>query len=173
MITLTRFIEATLDSIQRRIIKVRRNTTKDILTAKQIAPFGIDSGPIKDLAAILADTQSFKDRVIIGYVNESQEADVGELRLYSMDEDGNVKAFGWFKNDGTILINGDSDNVVRYAPLNTGLQALVTQLQAELVKIQTGIIAGGGTYTPGSLSIDITQAKIEEVKTSSPAPPGP
>ena len=65
----------------------------------------------------------------------------------------------------TIHLNGDSKSLTMQAPLNTQLQTLVTALQAELVKIASGIVAGGGAYTPGTLSLDISSAATTTIKT--------
>jgi len=65
-----------------------------------------------------------------------------------------------------LQLLGDADNAVRFAPLDSNLQSLVSSIQCELVKIATGIAAAGGSYTPGTLSLDIDAAKIDEIKTN-------
>lgn len=137
----------------------------DTVQAKQIAPYGIDSAPVKQVVAIYSGTDSVKDCVVLGYIVPNQLASPGENRLFSSDADGNLKAYIWLKNDGTILIGGNADNAVRYAPLDAGLQQLVGQLQSELSSIASGIAGAGGVYVPGTLSLDISGAKINEVKT--------
>lgn len=54
--------------------------------------------------------------------------------------------------DRVILRGGDLGGLVKVAELTNKLNNLVLQLQAELVKIQTGITGVGGTYVPGQIS---------------------
>lgn len=162
---LVRVISTVLDTIKRRIIKVRVLGLDDIQTCFESAPYGNDSNPIKDMQAVYAKTGDRGKTIIIGYINKNQLADIGENRMYATDSDGNLKFFIWLKNDGTCQLGGDGHNAVRYTPLNTGLQQLVDALQVQLGLIATGIAAGGGSYTPGTLTLDITDSRIDEIKT--------
>jgi len=52
-----------------------------------------------------------------------------------------------------ILINsGLNGGLINIIPQTTKLNLLVSEMQAELVKIATGITGAGGAYTPGTLS---------------------
>lgn len=165
MATLTKVISSTLDSLGRRIIKVLRSGKDDAQTATEALPYGFDSNPIAGMRAVFTTTANKKQKAIVGYFNVNQLSETGESRMYSTDDNGELKIFIRCKKDGTILLGGDVDNAVKYTPLNSGLQDLVTQLQEELLKIQAGITAGGGTYTPGTLSLDVSGSKIDEIKT--------
>lgn len=154
-----------LSALGQRLIKMLRFGLSDIVEPKQAAPFGIDSNPIKGMVAIYADTAAKSSGVAIGYIAKDLVAEAGEIRIFSTDSDGNVKSYVWCKKDGKLQLAGDNDNAVRYSPLNSGLQDFKDLIQAELTKIQTGIIAGGGIYTPGILTIDISNAKIDEIQT--------
>lgn len=165
MATITTVLSSAFDSVKRRIVKVRRFGKNDIQTAKQAVAYGMDSNPIAGMKAIFADTANRKEQVIIGYINVDQLALPGETRMFSTDDEGELQMFLWLKKDGTLWMGGNADNAVRYAPLNTGLQNLVTALQTELGKIAIGVAGGGGSYTPGTLSVDITASKINEIKT--------
>lgn len=165
MSTITRTISTSFDKVTRRIVKVLRFGKTDVKTAIETAPYGIDSNPIAGMRAIYCETDQKGKNVICGYINENQLADTGECRLYSTDDQGNLKTFVWLKKDGTMQIGGSNDNAVRFSPLKTATDKLATDIQAELVKIAAGIVAGGGTYTPGTISIDISNAKINEVET--------
>ena len=59
---------------------------------------------------------------------------------------------------------GDSDNVVKYTPLDTELQAFKDLINTELGKIAAAI--PGGAYVPTPLIIDIEDAKNELIKTN-------
>ena len=68
-------------------------------------------------------------------------------------------------DDSFLELMGNSDNAVRYSPLDTELQLFKDAIQGELTKIQTAITGLGGVYVPGTLSLDISGAKIDEIKT--------
>ncbi|MBE9490873.1 MAG: hypothetical protein IMY67_11305 [Bacteroidetes bacterium] len=140
---------------------------EDTQTAIQAAPFGIDSNPVPDLIAVYAQTSEAGRTVLIGYLNKEQVAAVGETRLFATDANGNeqVKGYIHLKNDETIEIGGNTDNMIRFSPLDSALQGLIVDLQAELVLIAAGIATGGGAYSPGILNLDISASKIEETKT--------
>jgi len=185
---ITRVVSTSFDDLKRRIIKLTRFGKNDVKSAFECAPYGTDTNPIKNMVAIYSETAEKGRKVIIGYINPNQLADVGEHRIYSTDAAGNLKAFLWlkkdgtfqlggidgvdggseivieFKGDGTIALGGDADNLVRYGPLADALSNEKTGLQAELIKIQTAITGLGGAYVPGTITIDISGAKINEIK---------
>jgi hypothetical protein len=129
------------------------------------APYGIDSNPIKDMIAIYAPTEEKGKTIIVGYVNKNHVADIGELRLFSTNSSGVVQSYVWIKNTGIIELAGNTDNAVRYAALNTALTAHNNAVQAELIKIQTAITGLGGAYVNIPVTINISSAKINEIKT--------
>lgn len=129
--------------------------------------------------------------VILGAINNDEDkpdSDAGEKKLrlkfadgasFEYDEAGHAMKMmmedggkfeytgGVFKissNGHTTEIEGNSHNLVKHTPLDTALQNFKTALQVELGLIATGISAGGGSYTPGTLTIDISGAKVDEVK---------
>ncbi len=68
--------------------------------------------------------------------------------------------------NGTIKLgDGSFGGIIKITDLTTKLNLLVSQLQAQLALIATGIIAGGGTYTPGTLST-FTQTDYENENTT-------
>jgi hypothetical protein len=163
MIKLVKVISA---SIQKglRTVKVYVMGKSDVQTPHQAAPFGVDSNPVKNMVAVYASTSEVGAPVIIGYLNKDNIAESGETRLFSTDSEGVEKSSIYLKNDETIEINGNSDFMVRFNSLDNGLQVFKTALQAELVLIAAGIVSGGGTYTPSTLSVDISAAKVDGVK---------
>ena len=62
-------------------------------------------------------------------------------------------------------MGGDTDNLVRYNPLNQSMGDLQNFINTQLQAIATGITAAGGTYTPGTLTIDISDAATPKIKT--------
>jgi len=168
MITLGKFFSSTLNTIGQRLVKTF--TLYGTATAEQVAPFGDDSVPLKGMDVIYAETESDEQPVIMGCLNLNLMAAPGEKRMFAMklNEDGKTYSqvfYTWMKADGTFEIGGNVDNAVRYEALNAGLQAQIAKMQIQLALIATGITTAGGSYTPGDISLDISAAKIDEIKT--------
>lgn len=165
----TKTINTLLDNLGRTMVKVYKYGISDVQTPKQVSPFGLDSNPIKDMVAIYSKTDDAGTNIIIGYFNKNQLSQVGENRLYSTDENGNLKTFIWLKNDGKIQLGGTDNNLVLHAALNDALNkalvGLVPQIQQQLALIATGIAAGGGSYTPGTLTCNLDAAKTLNITT--------
>lgn len=138
----------------------------DVREANECSPFGTDSNPVAGMNAIYANTTVNGIPVIVGYINQQQLADIGENRHFSTDSNGNVVFNTWQRNDGTYLMGTSinptdyTDFLLRYTELNLALQDYLTLLN---VAIGTGIVSGGGTYTPPD-PLDISQAKIPNMK---------
>jgi hypothetical protein len=163
---LVKVYSTSVDSVKRRIVKFLRFGKSDVQTSMQAAPYGIDHNPIKDMIAIYGETAKNGDTVIVGYINKNAKAAEGELRLFSTDANGNEQTFIWLTSTGVLQLGGNADNVVKYTPLNSGLAAFQAQIQAQLVLIATGIASAGGTYTPGTLNINISSSKVTNLKTA-------
>jgi hypothetical protein len=173
---LVKVISTEVGKATERIVKALRFGSKDTQTMDQVAPFGVDANPIKDMVAVYAPTSEKGETVVIGYINKNQVAGPGEHRLFSVDANGEVKFFIWLKSDGTLQIGGDTKNLVRYQELESAFNSL-KQSHNELVNaFNTHMHATAGTGppsipTPGSgipaqpADADITPAKIEEIKT--------
>lgn len=153
-----------------RTIKVLCFGKYDSRTASQVAPFGIDSVPIKDMVAIYSKTENDAERVIIGYFNQSLLADVGEIRIYATDSDGVEKTRVWLRDNGTINIggtgSGDNPNhLTRWEDLSTAMANLQTQLDDWEAKfnIHTHTIPTGtsgipsSSYSPITIDIDLSK----------------
>lgn len=165
MIRLVNIYSSDKDSLKRRVLKFLGYGKNDVQTALGVAPYGIDSNPIKDMIAVYAPTTDKGSAVIVGYINKNSLAQPGELRFFSTDSNGGEKFYTWLKNDGTFELNGNINNLVRYNQLNQELQTLISTLNAQLLAISTGIATGGGTYTPATLSLNINGAKTPNIKT--------
>lgn len=144
-----------------RVAKIEQYGTK---TADVVQSFGEDSNPIKGMTAIFQETDTNGDPIIVGYINKNVVAAEGERRMYSLGSDGSEQAFIWLKNNGDIELNGNSDNVVRFSELESSLMIMVQKLNIELAKIQAGISSAGGAYAKVDVDIDVSNAKVENVK---------
>lgn len=150
---------------KKRILQVLGMGANDVREPFECAPFGVDASPLEGMIAVYADTLNKEEAVIVGYINENQVSGPGEIRLYALDQSGDVKTYIHLKNDGSLELLGGTHNLIRHSPLNTSLQDLVAKINTELGKIATGITAAGGSYAPAPVSIDISSAKIQEIKT--------
>lgn len=164
MINITKVISTRIESLK-RLVKILRNGKNDVQEVTQYSPAGFDSAPIKDAIAVYVKSQEDGKMVVFGYLAKSQ-VNPGEVRLYSMNEAGSEMAYIYMTDDGKIHLNGNIDNLMRYQAAETQLQNLVTAINAELVKIQTGITGVGGVYAPVTITLDLSSAKIDELKTS-------
>jgi hypothetical protein len=163
---LSQLISAVTNKVRNLTVIGLGKTTR---SAKEIAPYGIDCNPVSGMMALYATTGNNSDRVIIGYINTQQLAAAGECRIYWTDADGNEKGKIWGREDGTVEIAGTSGSVnanhaMQWEAANTQLQtSVVTFINAQLLLIEAGIIAGGGTYTPGTMTLDLTTAKATKI----------
>jgi hypothetical protein len=120
---------------------------------------GEDTAPIiGDKVVVLEVARNYKIAIatkdlITAAVN------AGERKFFSRNAAGVVQATIYLKDDGIIEINGNINTAVKYAPLNTALQGLVTAINNALTFKQD---ATG--QTPGSLTLDITAAEEPTVK---------
>lgn len=97
-----------------------------------------------------------------GYAYVFMYSDIDEVNI-TIGEAGNYTSFDI--KDGLQQFNdGSFGGMVKIVALTTKLNNLITQLTAQLGLIATGIAAGGGSYTPGTLStfnkIDYENIKI-------------
>jgi len=159
-------ISTSKDTLLRRVIKFLRYGKSDVQTSFQFAPAGIDSSPIKEMIALYGETDEKGKTAVMGYINKQQLAEDGEVRIYSQNASGDLQTYVWVKKDGTMEFGGVAHNLVRYTPLNTGLQAEVNKINTELGKIAVvlnSIVPGSYTVVP--VTVDISASKINELKT--------
>jgi len=161
MITFSKYKSSAIEQ-GKRILKVFQFGTK---TAKESVPFGIDSQPLENFTAIYSETTNKAESVIIGYINKNQLVGAGEIRIYSLDVSGVVKAYVLCDATGRISLNGNEYSSVRFENLETGLNSQNTLINAEFEKIAIAINAiVPGSYNPAPVSTNITTAKSETVK---------
>ena len=136
----------------------------------QLAPFGDDSCPLSGTKGIKARTSTDAYHVILGYFNRSNVAGEGEKRLYSVKSDGSISFYVHLKNDGTIVIGGEDDNLVRYSKLKEGFDQLKSDFNTfKATHTHTGVTTGSGVSgIPSDVApseADISGCKIDEIKT--------
>lgn len=155
--TLIQVIETDLDDAGSRVVKFYK-FGKNVHSAKQAAPFGVDSNPIEGMIAIHTNTSVDGKPAVIGYINPDQVAEVGEMRIFSTDSDGELQTYIHLKNDGTMEIGGNTKHMTRFEELKVGFDQLRTDFNAH-------VHAGNGVppTTPSTASID--DSKIDEIKT--------
>jgi hypothetical protein len=164
-LNIVKVISTDLDNAKKRLVKFLRFGKSDVQTSIEANPYGLDSNPIKDMVAVYSETSGKGETVIVGYLNKNLKAGVGEFRTFSTDANGNEKFYIWQKNDGNCEFGGTVDNMVRYQKLSDAMLQFQNKLIVQLNLISTGIAAGGGSYVVGDVSIDISQSKINEIKT--------
>lgn len=141
-----------------RIFQTRFTEQADIQDTQQRQHAGFESRPpIGSKVAVVEIGNAYKLAVAEDDNVLNSTLGAGETIVYS-SESSVVKAFVKFLNTGILEINGDADFAVRYNELNTKLQLLVTAINTAL-----GTKADG-TGTAGSLTLDISTAKVNEVK---------
>ena len=135
-------------------------------TAAECSPYGYDSNPnIEDLDAVFSETSARVESVILGFIQKNRFANKGETRLFSEDENGKTVSFVWLKNNGDLELNGKTDNLVKFNPLNNSTNNFSSEINSELVKIQAAITSLGGSYAMSNVSFDISESKADTLKT--------
>jgi hypothetical protein len=177
MITLVKILSNGLNSIGQRLIKFRANGPDDVQENIQCSPFGIDSVPLKDMVAVKVNTSERGKDYVIGYLNKDLLAADGENRLFSVDSDGNLSSYIWLKNNGTIEMMGDADNLAKYNGLEQGFNQLRSDLNGLIQAFNTHVHASAApgppvppTPVPNVVpavpsTASVESAKFTEVKT--------
>lgn len=144
-----------------------RITSKLIENTQTANPFGFDANPSKNYIAIIADTESNGNPVILGYLNPEALASlgIGDSMQYSTDSEGAIKATITLRSDGTAEILGNDDNAVRYSMLETAFNELQNKWNTFAAAYVPGGPAIQGTPPTAVQSTgDITASKIDEIK---------
>jgi hypothetical protein len=151
----------------------------DVNDVQQALPHGIDSAPTEDMRGLSIETESNRQTFVYAYINKEQVANAGETRLYSTNSDGAFQTYIYLRDDATIEIGGDTDNMVRYSELKAGYDELKTDfnnlvtLYNSHVHITTATVSA--TPVPGIITptpsqgtpstASIAASKIDEIKT--------
>jgi hypothetical protein len=125
MIGVVKVISTSFDEAKRLIVKVLFrgkiiDGKGDIRTPIEASPFGIDSNPTEKKVAIYAQSSVKGQYYIIGYLNTDRIAKVGETRIFSTNESGELQAYVLATNAGNILeLNGNDNWAVKFNELKT------------------------------------------------------
>lgn len=119
-----RTLDSWIDDEDYRIMKALYLGDDDVRTADESGPFGIDSNCPKDFVAVYARSHVRDEPVVVGYIFSGKIAGVGETRVFSVKDDKSVSQYIWLKNDGTMEVGGDADNMVRYSKLEEAYNQL-------------------------------------------------
>lgn len=160
-------------------------------TAQVYGMPGYISRPAKGTKAIRLRIGSLD--IIIGALNYSVPLpdESGATKVYSTDSDGeqagaieltpegdvvalNENGYLSLNDDGTIELNGATDNAVSFADLQLALNNFKTSIELSIAgaitgHTHTGVTTGPGTSGSGAgaappITIDISASKVEEVK---------
>lgn len=177
---ISRYISAVITGT-RRILKVAGWGGKgDIRTAKEVAPFGIDSSALENMEAIYMASANGDAPVVMGYINKGQLAAAGECRMYSKDSSGNLVTYIWLHNAGgagQIELGGTADNAVgfnnlkiEFNKLNSKFNDLVSAFNSHVHA--TAAVGPPSTPTPvpsvipaSPSAANIDNSKKNEIKT--------
>lgn len=160
-----------------RYLTLRAYGKTDARTAPEAAPYGVDSNPVAGLQAIYIKSTIDGKAACIGYINTQQLSEVGEMRLFSTDDEGTLQTYLWLKANGDILMGGDTNFAVMFNELKTEFNKLKTDYN-NLVTSYNGhthiltLSAGTGTAAPtvssgASNTSNIDNAKNPKIKTNS------
>ncbi len=95
-----------------------------IKSSRQVLPPGIDAVPIEgDQGIVIVLDESMGKTVSIGVYPDPQ-AESGEVRIYSRDDDGVLQAYSLHKKDGVLELNGNTDFAVAFDDLKSGFDTL-------------------------------------------------
>ena len=144
-----------------------------IKSSRQVLPPGIDAVPIEgDQGIIIVLDESMGKTVAIGVYPDPQ-AESGEVRIYSRDDDGVLQAYSLHKKDGVLELNGNTDFAVAFDDLKSGFDTLKSDFNTFVMTIynlHTHISASPGNPTAvpiptgSSSTASIDASKIDTVK---------
>lgn len=153
MQTLVKTISTSIKNLVRSI-KVSRFGKDDTVTGLEAMPYGEDSNPIAGMDAVYLELSSRKNKVIVGYINKQQIAAVGEKRIFSTDENGNIKFYIWLHADGTCEFNGSQNHLTQFEALKTAFDKLKSDFNAH-------VHSSNGTPPTIPSTADMSGAKLD------------
>ena len=158
----------------KRLIKSLGFGSADVQESTEIAPWGVDSVPVKDTPAARSNTGTMGVTIVLGYVQGNRKAKEGETRFYSTDSSGNEVAYMYMTDAGDLELNGNADNAVRFSEL----KKVVDEIQGDIGTLKqvfttwvpvvsdggAALKAAAGTWFGTPLVENIDSSKVDSVK---------
>ena len=142
------------------------------VTATIYSQPGEDSRPIPGDSMAFIHGDNIGGKVAVGFLDtvNAPVSSPGEKRLYSRNSSGAIQAIVYFREDGVLEVNGNTDFAVSFNQLQVILTQLATDINANLTAIATslGSVPAPTPYVPVPIVIDLTPAKISTVTLPSP-----
>lgn len=143
---------------QRVMLQVQMTNPDDIQTVEYVSLPGQDENPIDGSRVFILEVgDSYKIAFAVDDGVTPAMA-TGEKRLYSQSDAGAIQAFINILKSGIIEVNGDADFAVRFTALEAQMQIMVTAINA------TFATKLNGSGTAGAVVLDLSTAKVDEVK---------
>lgn len=142
----------------RVMLQVQMTNPDDIQTVEYVSLPGQDENPIDGSRVFILEVgDSYKIAIAVDDGVTPAMA-TGEKRLYSVSDAGVIQAFINILKSGIIEVNGDADFAVRFTALEAQMQIMVTAINA------TFATKLNGSGTAGAVVLDLSTAKVDEVK---------
>ncbi len=159
-----------------RILKAEISDPENIETVEFLNQSGEDTHPVKESKVFILQIGTAWKVAIAVDDGIKPTVSEGEKKLYSI-KDGSISAFLHWKEDGSVVINGDDDNAVRFSKL----KETIDELQSDINNLKSLFASwvpvpndGGaalktvlGTYFTTNLVKVIDPAKIDNIKVTS------
>lgn len=126
-----------------------------VKSPRQILPPGIDAVPIADDQGVMIMIDGSQGKAVQIGIYPDPQAESGEVRFYSRDDNGNQQAFLWLKKDGTIEINGSAESAVAFAALKSGFDTLKSDHNSHM-HTETGAVTTP-PIIPSVASVDASE----------------
>ena len=137
----------------RLMLQVEITDSNDIQTIELRNQYGEDNNPVNGSQVLIVDIGTAFKMAIAAEDGITPSMNPGEKKIYSVSGAA-IAAFINFLESGILNINGSADFAVRFDALNTALQIMLTNLNADIVT------AGGS----GNTTLDLSGAKVDTVK---------
>lgn len=139
------------------LLQVEISDPDDVQTVQLMNPAGENSNPPDGSQVLIIDIGSAFKVAVATDDGIEPFGSPGDKQIYSSDG-AIIKAFINLLTSGIIELNGANDFAVRFNALDTQLQGLITDINAALAT------KDDGSGTAGTLALDISSAKVDEVK---------
>jgi len=163
---IARWIKEKIDTYIYGLIEHKLNVKIESLL---FSSSGDDSPPLPEDRVFIIEKEGTGRYCIIGVLVQSQGAEPGEKKLFSRDENGELKSLIYLKKDGIIELNGNADFAVRFSELESGFNQLKSDHNNFLLHVHSGVTTGPGVSGPATppatqSTASVAGSKIEDIK---------